>query len=147
MDLMFLRRDKPRALSFAERLERLKQAGCVHQQPRAGLHVLVRNGCAVVVEEQSEGKSRIVRSGRLIGREIGELVDLGYQKNWRTPSGVSEPALAAELKALHELVEDVREGLGLPSFYNESLGTVNDAHHYDRVAGRDGVLASRSEAH
>ncbi len=147
MDLMFLRREKPRQITFAERLEGLKQAGCAHQQPRPGVHVFVRNGCAVVVEERPGGKPRITRSGRVIGHEIGELVDLGYQKNWRTPSGASAPALATELKALHELVEDVREGLGLPSFYNESLGTVNDAHHYDRVAGRDGVLPSRSGAH
>jgi hypothetical protein len=147
MDLMFLRREKPRQLTFAERLERLKQTGCLHQQPRPGIHVFLRDGCAVVVEEPSQGKPRILRAGRVIGREIGELVDLGYQKNWRTPSGASEPALAAELKSLHALVEDVREQLGLPSFYNESLGTVNDAHHYDRVAGRDGVLPSRSEAH
>jgi len=144
---MFLRREKPRQSSFAERLERLQQAGCLHQQPRPGIHVFLREGCAVVVEQQREGKPRILRSGRLIGREIGELVDLGYQKNWRTPSGRSEPALANELKALHDLVEDVREHLGLASFYNESLGTVNDAHHYDRVAGRDGLLPSGAESH
>jgi|YNPMSStandDraft_1061717.scaffolds.fasta_scaffold03982_5 hypothetical protein len=142
MKLMFLRRVKPRELSFAERLKRLEQTGCLHQQPRPGIHVFLRDGCAVVVEENPSGRPCIRRSGRLIGREVGELVDLGFQKNWRTPSGVTEPALANELKALHALVEDVREHLGLPSFYNESLGTVNDAHHYDRVAGRDGASAS-----
>lgn len=147
MEVMFLRREKARPLTFAERLERLRAAGCLHQQPQPGIHVFLRDGCAVVIEEQAQGKPRILRSGYVIGREIGELVDLGYQKNWRTPSGVTEPALANQLKALHELVEDVREQLGLPSFYNESLGTVNDAHHYDRVAGRDGVLPSRAGGH
>ena len=28
-------------------------------------------------------------------------------------------------------------GLGLPSLYNESLGTVSDSYHYDRLKDND----------
>ena len=41
------------------------------------------------------------------------------------------------IKALHAFDEDLREGLGLTSLYNLSLGTVCDDHLYDRVTARD----------
>ena len=50
-----------------------------------------------------------------MGGEIGSLVDGGYQKFFRTPSGKTKPALASELKALHDFEEDLKEGLGQES--------------------------------
>ena len=47
------------------------------------------------------------------------------------------PALAPQLQALHRFEEDLKEGLGLISLYNEGLGTTSDLHLYDRVRGRD----------
>jgi len=41
------------------------------------------------------------------------------------------------LKALHQFSEELKEGLGLPSLYNESLGTVSEAYQYDRIQDRD----------
>ncbi|HSW50817.1 MAG TPA: hypothetical protein VLH09_11615, partial [Bryobacteraceae bacterium] len=64
------------------------------------------------------------------------LVDGGFQKFLETPSGRRRPALAAELKRLHDFQADLREALGLKSLYNESLGTVSDRHAYDRLTGR-----------
>jgi len=64
-------------------------------------------------------------------------VDGGYQKFFRAPSGAQKPALASELKALHEFEEDLKAGLGLVSLYNESLGTVSTYYLYDRVKDRD----------
>ena len=90
-----------------------------------------------MLDEVPPGGLRISKAGWIIGKEIGELVDLGYQKEWRTRSGAKAPALAEQLKALHTTIEDLRENLGLTSHYNESLGTVNDSHLYDRVAGRE----------
>jgi leucyl-tRNA synthetase len=43
----------------------------------------------------------------------------------------------AQLKALHAFEEDLTEALGLESLYNTSLGTTNDFHVYDRLAGRE----------
>jgi hypothetical protein len=54
-----------------------------------------------------------------------------------TPSGRRIPATAAELRALHEFEEDVKEALGLVSLYNTSLGTTTPKHMYDRVYKRD----------
>jgi hypothetical protein len=85
----------------------------------------------------------VEKAGILIGDEIGKLVDGGFQKFFLTPSGRKLPALASQLKALHEFQEDLREALGLESLYNESLGTTNDSHMYDRVVGRDRGVVRR----
>jgi len=53
------------------------------------------------------------------------------------------PATAEHLKALQSFTEELKEALGLPSLYNESLGTVSEAYHYDRVEGRDKAAVDR----
>ena len=53
------------------------------------------------------------------------------------------PATADHLKALHDFSEEFKEGLGLISLYNESLGTVSEAYVYDRVRDRDLPAAER----
>jgi len=73
---------------------------------------------------------------RAVAAEIAALVDGGYQKFWRAGNR-RVPALAQQLKALHDFEEDLREALGLESLYNTSLGTTNDLHVYDRLAGRE----------
>jgi len=85
----------------------------------------------------------IGKPGLLLGDEIAELVNAGYQMFLRTPSGREAPALAPHLKTLHAFDEDLREGLGLTSLYNLSLGTTSDAHMYDRVTDRDQGPRSR----
>jgi hypothetical protein len=78
----------------------------------------------------------VERAGWVLGAEIAALVDGGYQKFWRAGSR-RVPALAQHLKELHDFEEDLREALGLESLYNTSLGTTNDLHVYDRLAGRE----------
>jgi len=77
------------------------------------------------------------RAGVVMGKEIGTLTDEGFQKFFTTPSGKRKPALAEELKEIHNFQEDLREALGLTTLYNESLGTVSNLYLYDRVEGRD----------
>ena len=72
-----------------------------------------------------------------MGKEIGTLTDGGFQKFFTTPGGKRKPALAEELKEIHNFQEDLREALGLTTLYNESLGTVSNLYLYDRVEGRD----------
>jgi hypothetical protein len=74
-----------------------------------------------------------------VGSEIAHLVHGGYQMFLQTAAGKQLPALAPHLKALHAFDEDLREGLGITSLYNESLGTTCDDHLYDRVKDRDAV--------
>ena len=74
--------------------------------------------------------------GYLIGSEISKLINRGYQQFLKT-SKTEIPASADHLKALQSFSEELKEGLGLPSLYNESLGTVSESYHYDRIENRD----------
>jgi hypothetical protein len=80
--------------------------------------------------------------GYLIGTEISKLVNRGYQQFLKTAKN-EVAATADHLKALHQFSEELKEALGLPSLYNESLGTVSEAYQYDRIADRDKPKADR----
>jgi hypothetical protein len=140
---MFFRRERPKNPTFAERMENLRKAGLTVTSLAGGTVRASRENCAVDLKEV-DGQVRAGTAGILMGDEIGALVDGGYQKFFRTPSGKSKPALADELKALHEFEEDLKEGLGQESLYNESLGTVSTFYLYDRVKDRDAGVPKRA---
>ncbi len=110
----------------------------------AGQERLSKYGCAIVVEkaQNAAGLRMIVRPGLVIGGEIADLVDRGFQKFFRT-SKAEFPATADKLQALHRFVEELKEVTGSVTLYNEALGTVSDAYLYDRVKGRDLPVAER----
>lgn len=134
---MFFRRVTPRESTFKERLENLKSFGFTVNFMNAGHARAGRDGIGAIIEDRSGQRPKVNRAGLVVGDEIGSLVNGGYQMFWRTPSGRQVPALAAQLKNLHNFEEDLKEGLGLTSLYNESLGTTSDLHLYDRVEHRD----------
>lgn len=139
---MFFRRPKERKLTFAEQLERLR-AGGYDVRAAGGRTLVCRDHLAAVLAEEAGGGARILDTGLLLGEEVALLTDVGYQKIFLTPGGRRAPALAGHLQALHDLQQDLIELLGLQSLYNESLGTVNAKHLYDRVSGRDAGVAPR----
>jgi hypothetical protein len=140
---MFFRRERPKNPTFAERLENLRNAGFT-VTARAGTAVRVsRENFAIDLTEEGGTVNHEEPAGILMGDEIGALVDGGYQKFFRTPSGRKKPALASELKALHDFEEDLKEALGEVSLYNESLGTVSTFYLYDRVQDRDRGVPKR----
>lgn len=134
---MFFRRERTKVLSFEDHLSNARAAG-FSVQPGGGGTRIERNGIACVAKPGEGGVPRIAeRPGVVMGDEIGALTDGGFQKFFRTPGGKSKPALAGDLRAIHEFQEDLCEALGLTSLYNESLGTVSSKYLYDRVKGRD----------
>jgi hypothetical protein len=139
---MFFRRELPKNPTFADRMESLRKAGfTVTPQPEGAVGV-TRQNCAVELRED-RGTVAGRRAGIAMGSEIGALVDVGYQKLFRTPSGKSRPALAGDLVDLHNFEEDLKEALGQESYYNESLGTVSTFYLYDRVKDRDRGVPKR----
>jgi hypothetical protein len=140
---MFFRNNKAPQATFEDRIANLKQYGFQSVVQSPGVARVKRDGCAAMVESLGAGNVKIGKVGVLVGEEIGELVNLGYQMIIRTPSGIELPALATHLKTLHAFDEDLREGLGLLSLYNLSLGTTTDEHLYDRVVDRDKGAAHR----
>ena len=75
---------------------------------------------------------------------LSKLVNKGYQQFLKT-SKAEVPATADHLKALHSFSEELKEALGLPSLYNESLGTVSEAYQYDRIVDRDKPTVERKK--
>jgi hypothetical protein len=144
---MFFRRVTPHEPGFKERLESLKSLGFTVNFLNAGHARVSRDGIAAIVEDRLGQRPHVNRAGFIIGDEIGSLVNAGYQMFWRTPSGRSVPAQASQLKSLHDFEEDLKEGLGLPSLYNEGLGTTSDLHLYDRVEHRDAGDAHKPWQH
>ena len=142
MDFMFFRRERPKNPTFQERLSQLKSLGFIVTPRNGGVRV-TRGCCAVDLGDREGGVHIAERAGIRMGEEIGRLVDGGFQKFFRTSSGKTKPALAEELKALHDFEEDLKEGLGQESFYNESLGTVSTFYLYDRLQDRDRGVPKR----
>ncbi|HYL14065.1 MAG TPA: hypothetical protein VEV41_13570 [Terriglobales bacterium] len=94
------------------------------------------NVSAAIQKNGDEGVKIFAYPGYLVGSEISKLVNKGYQQVLKT-SKTEIAATADHLKALHQFTEEMKEALGLPSLYNESLGTVSEAYQYDRIVDRD----------
>jgi len=139
---MFFRNQKPHEWTLDERLSNLKPFHFEVKLQTAGA-LVTRGICAALLEDSGGGKVKIVKTGILAHGEIATLVNHGYQMFLTTPSGKELPALADHLKALHAFDEDLREGLGITSLYNLSLGTTTDDHLYDRLEERDEPRAPR----
>ena len=140
---MFFRRIKPEVHSFDQRVSALKSLGFATESNGKGGYKVIRNGYAAILSEAA-GKTIADKPGMLIGGEIAHLTNAGYQMFFRTDSDVMRPARAEQLKALHEFTEDLKEGLGETSLYNQGLGTTTEAHLYDRVEDRDHGVPHRA---
>ena len=74
----------------------------------------------------------------LIEGQFTRLWDAGYQKFLITDEGRKLPALAQQLEHLRKFNEELRSALGVPTYYNEALGSTCQVTEYDRVQGRPG---------
>lgn len=101
-----------------------------------GRTFLRKYNVSAAIERSDNGVKIFAYPGYLVGGEISKLVDKGYQKFLKTTK-TEIPATADHLKAMHSFSEELKEALGLTSLYNESLGTVSESYHYDRVKDRD----------
>lgn len=100
------------------------------------------NVSAAIQKTPEDGVKILAYPGYLVGSEISKLVNRGYQQFLKT-SKTEVPATAEHLKSLQSFTEELKEGLGLPSLYNESLGTVSESYHYDRIKDRDKAPVNR----
>src|ERR1700745_3699103 len=100
------------------------------------------NVSAAIQKNGDDGVKIFAYPGYLIGGEISKLVNRGYQQFLKTAK-TEVPATADHLKSLQQFTEKLKEALALPSLYNESLGTVSESYHYDRIQDRDKPWAER----
>ena len=76
--------------------------------------------------------------------QFTRLWDAGYQKFLLTDDGQKVPALASHLANLRRFNEELRTAIGVPTFYNEALGSVSQISVYDRVKGRNGDVPDKT---
>lgn len=135
-------------------LDRLRAAGfeCTSVSSSPERVRVMKHNSAALFERQADNAFRLAQPpGYLFKGEIGRLWDAGYQKFWllgpatpRSDSGQADepfneprrPALAEQLQALHAFSEELKSALGVPSFYNESIGSTCEVTAYDRLKGR-----------
>jgi hypothetical protein len=125
--------------SYDEALTWLKEHGfdLIEAPGTAGRVFLKKYNCSAAIQKDGDDGVKIFAyPGYMIGSEISKLVNRGYQQFLKTAKN-EVPATADHLKALHKFSEELKEGLALPSLYNESLGTVSESYQYDRVLDRD----------
>jgi hypothetical protein len=109
----------------------------------SGRIFLKKYNVSSAIEKSDDDTVRVFAyPGYLVGGEISKLVDKGYQKFLKTTK-TEIAATADHLKALHDYTEELKEGTGATSLYNESLGSVSESHQYDRVKDRDQAETSR----
>ena len=143
-------REPPKPLlpqSFpAALLERLRAAGfeCTSVSSSPERIRVMKHNSAALFERQPDNAFRLAQPpGYVFKGEIGRLWDAGYQKFWLLGPPTDEPfneprrpALAEQLQALHAFSEELKSVLGVPSFYNESIGSTCEVTAYDRLKGR-----------
>jgi hypothetical protein len=133
--------------TFDEALAWLREHGFdVLEAPGTSGRVFLKkyNVSAAIQKDGESGIKIFAYPGYLVGSEISKLVNKGYQQFLKT-SKTEVPATADHLKALHSFSEELKEALGLPSLYNESLGTVSESYQYDRIVDRDKPEAERKK--
>lgn len=131
--------------SYEDALSWLRDHGFdLTEAPGTQSRVFLRkyNVSAAIQKNGGENVKIFAYPGYLVGSEISKLVNKGYQQFLKT-SKTEVPATAEHLKALHQFSEELKEALGLPSLYNESLGTVSESYHYDRIQDRDKPATER----
>jgi hypothetical protein len=133
------------ARTYEEALAYLRDNGFdVTDAPGTNGRVFLRkyNVSAAIQKGPDDSIKIFAYPGYLIGSEISKLVNKGYQQFLKTSKN-EVPATADHLKALQNFSEELKVALGLPSLYNESLGTVSESYHYDRIKDRDKPAVDR----
>jgi len=121
--------------------------------PAAGLNVsstrgvarVEKYGCAAEFRKTPDGHHQMtILPSILIGGQFTRLWDAGYQKFLLTDDGRKFPAVAQQLANLRRFNEELLTALGLPTYYNEALGSTCQVTTYDRVKGRPGDVPDQS---
>jgi len=102
-------------------------------------------GCGAEFRKDAENLFQMtVQPTIMLNGKFTRLWDAGYQKFLLTDDGRKIPALAQHLQNLRKFNEELRTALGVPTFYNEALGSVSQVSVYDRVKGRPGDVPDKT---
>ncbi len=110
-----------------------------------GVVRIEKYGCGAELRKSQQGSYQmtIIPTIMLQG-QFTLLWDAGYQKFLLTNEGKKFPVRVTQLGDLRRFNEELRTALGVPTYYNEALGSTCHSSVYDRVKGRPGDVPDES---
>ena len=125
-------------------LEALPAAGFTVRNT-GGVVRIEKYGCAAEMRKTQDGDFNLTELPALLKQGMfARLWDAGYQKFLLTTDGRKRPALLQDLVNLRRFNEELRTTLGVPTYYNEALGSISHISVYDRVKGRPGDIPDQA---
>jgi hypothetical protein len=110
-----------------------------------GVMRVEKYGCAAEFRRLPDGCFQMTISPTvLLQGQFTRLWDAGYQKFLITDDGRKFPALAPQLAHMRRFNEELLSALGVPTYYNEALGSTCQVTVYDRVQGRPGDVPDKT---
>jgi hypothetical protein len=104
-----------------------------------GVVRIEKYGCGAELRKASEGRYQMTVIPSIMSQgQFTHLWDAGYQKFLLTHDGAKFPVRVNQLADLRLFNEELRTALGVPTYYNEALGSTCQYSVYDRVKGRSG---------
>jgi hypothetical protein len=104
-----------------------------------GVVRMEKYGCGAELRKASEGRYQMTVIPSIMSQgQFTHLWDAGYQKFLLTHDGTKIPIRVGQLADLRLFNEELRTALGVPTYYNEALGSTCQYSVYDRVKGRPG---------
>jgi hypothetical protein len=129
------------------------QPSLLEELPAKGFQVSSTRGVMRVEKYDCGAEFRSMPDGRyqmtilptvMLHGQFTSLWDAGYQKFFITDDRRKVPALARQLQQMRQFNEELRSALGVPTYYNEALGSTCQITTYDRVSGRPGDVPDKS---
>jgi hypothetical protein len=110
-----------------------------------GVMRVERYGCGAEFRRTADGRYQMtVLPTLVLHGQFTRLWDAGYQKFFITNDHRKVPALAKQLSQMRRFNEELRTAIGVPTYYNEALGSTCQVTTYDRVQGRPGDVPDQS---
>jgi hypothetical protein len=120
------------------RIEKLPASGFTVRST-GGVVRIEKYGCGSELRQSSDGKYQMTELPAIMHQgQFTRLWDAGYQKFLITHEATKVPARVQQLQDLRRFNEELRTGLGVPTYYNEALGSTCHYSVYDRLKGRPG---------
>jgi len=106
-----------------------------------GVVRIEKYNCGAELRKTPEAKFQMTEAPCIMMQgQFTALWDAGYQKFLLGHEGKKFPAHKNQLSDLRKFNEELRTALGVPTYYNEALGSTCISTVYDRVKGRPGGL-------
>lgn len=104
-----------------------------------GVVRIEKYNCGAELRKTPEGRYQMtVIPTIMMQGQFTRLWDAGYQKFLLTTEGKKYPIRVDQLASMRDFNEELRTALGVPTYYNEALGSTCQFTVYDRVKGRAG---------